>query len=423
MAVAFRSASDQFGTGTDITATEPSGAAQGDILIAMIVAGATATVTIPSGWTQLYTEGPNQMRYVACWIARGASAPSYTFTLSTSVFRQVTVWAFSGGDTTTPFSGQAAGSVINTTNVDPPSATPGTVDGMALAIAGHWGGANPFVPPSGYTLRGNTGLSDIGGATKALSSTAAEDPGTFTGPSGSNDAVGITLLLAPGAAPPATLSYDVETRFPSGATTDTTTGNRTFSHAGSSSAKAAVVLVMCTGTTPVVSGVLYGDMAMTLVQSATDTTEAGRVEAYVLTGGVPTGTQTVTLQGCTATAKWVTCATVIAPGRVEVNASNAVNTTVSTAAQVTLTTSKPACSFAGIHHGAAAPSASPVADNTLLHNMDYGALSANTVRRTAVDAAGSLALGVTIASDDFCAAGVAVAEDLMPFVIMAPMRR
>ncbi len=204
-----------------------------------------------------------------------------------------------------------------------------------------------------------------------------------------------------------TLAYDAETRWPVTSTTDTTTGDRTFTHVGSTTAKGAVVFVQGTGTVAFVTGVLYGGVAMTLEQTATDTTEAGRVDLYVLASGVPTGSQTVTLQGATATAKWATCATVKAPTAVKVNTSAAVNTTVGTAAQVSLTTTATACSFAGVHHGAAAPSATPVAGNTLLFNMDYGTLSANSVRRTAVDAAGTLALGVTIASDDFCAAGVA----------------
>lgn len=201
MAVAFRSASDVFGTGTNITPAEPTGAAQNDVLVALCIAGTLGSITKPTGWTTLYSGAAVSFNYELCWIARGASAPSYTFAISQSVFRQVTVAAFSGANTTSPFSASTnGGHAALTTNPDPPSASPGTVDGMAAAICAHWSSANPFVAPTGYTLRGNASASDIGYATKALSSTAAENPGAFTGPAEANDTYSATLLLQPSAA-------------------------------------------------------------------------------------------------------------------------------------------------------------------------------------------------------------------------------
>lgn len=213
------------------------------------------------------------------------------------------------------------------------------------------------------------------------------------------------------------IDYDTRQRFPSSeGTADTTTGDRTFFHSGISTIVGVAVVICTQGTTAPVTGVLYDGAAMTLTVSATDTTEPGRVDIYTLVGLAKAGgiSYLVTLQGCIAAAKFCTVSSVTSADSSVLDTSNAVNTTVGTAAQVSLTTSANCCSFGGIHHGAAAPSATPVSGCSLHNSMDYGALSANTVQRTAVDSAGTFAVGVTIGSDDFCAAGVAFAEGAAP---------
>lgn len=212
------------------------------------------------------------------------------------------------------------------------------------------------------------------------------------------------------------IAHDTATRFPatdgpSGTNSvDVTTGNRTFSHAGSASTKAAVVVLCCTGTTTTVTGVLYGGVAMTLRTSANDTSEAGRVEVWVLTDGVPTGTQTVTLQGCTATGKWATCSTVTATTAVYVDAFDAIPTTITTDPQVALSTFQETMSYGGVHSGAAAPPIVPFSGFTVQFRNDYGALSASTLGATTPIAGGSVTIGYTQASDDWCMAAVAFAE-------------
>lgn len=216
-----------------------------------------------------------------------------------------------------------------------------------------------------------------------------------------------------------TISHDANTRFPvtDGTTgvnsNDTTTGDRTFSHAGSASAKGAVVAVLCTGNTTTVSGVLYGGVAMTQTIVANDTSEAGRVEIYTLTDQASflTGTQTVTLQGCTATAKWATCSTVTCTQpRTRVHTQNNVDTTTAANPTSTLTTTRNTISYGALHSGAAAPATAVGAGCTLQHSNDYGALCANTLRRTSEDLPGSIAVQATIASDDYCIAAVALEE-------------
>ena len=212
------------------------------------------------------------------------------------------------------------------------------------------------------------------------------------------------------------IAHDTATRFPttngtSGTNSvDTTTGDRTFNHSGSASATAAVVMLLATGNTAVVSGVLYGGVQMTLTTSATDTTEAGMVWLYTLTGNpIPQGTQTVTLQGCTATGKWVTCCTMtgVMP---YVATSNATNTTVGANPGIALTTTAASSmGYAAVHDGVAAP-ATGMTSQTLIHSNDYGALSANTGRFTSAVGASTTTIQFTLASDDYCIAGVAFSE-------------
>ena len=218
-----------------------------------------------------------------------------------------------------------------------------------------------------------------------------------------------------------TITHDTNTRFPAteGGTgvnsSDTTTGDRTFSHAGSTSAKGAVVVLICTGNTTTVTGVLYGGYAMTLRQTANDATELGRVEVYTLTNMsmFPTGTQTVTLQGCTATAKWAACSTVTSTLPLSaVNASNFKDTTTAADPTITVTTTAPTLTYAGLHGGAADPASYVVTANyTSQHSNDWGALSARASRRTSEVAAGSIVHDFTFAtSDDYCMAAVALSE-------------
>jgi hypothetical protein len=218
-----------------------------------------------------------------------------------------------------------------------------------------------------------------------------------------------------------TITHDANTRFPAtdGTTgvnsSDTTTGDRTFSHSGSATAVGAVVVLICTGNTTTVSGVLYGGVAMTLTATANDTSEAGRVEVYTLTNQAvfPTGTQTVTLQGCTATAKFAACSTVTATRpRTVVNASNLKDTTTAANPTLTVTTTASSLLYGGLHGGAADPASYvPTANYTGQYNNDWGALSARVQRLTTETAAAGVVYDFSFAtSDDYCIAAVALAE-------------
>lgn len=215
------------------------------------------------------------------------------------------------------------------------------------------------------------------------------------------------------------IAHGAQTRFPTTDTTgfDITTGNRTFSHAGGASACGAVVVLNMTGTVATVTGVLYGGVAMTLKATATDTSEAGRIDIYTLVQGVPTGTQTVTLQGCTATQKWCTCSTVTsATNEVTVVGSNFKNTTTAANPTMNVVTTGTSLLYGSIHGGDLNTTSYGAGSGyTIQFNGDYGALVSRSSRSTATVATGTIVYNFTFAtSDDYCLAAVALAEVVRP---------
>lgn len=212
------------------------------------------------------------------------------------------------------------------------------------------------------------------------------------------------------------VAHDTSTRFPATDNDggDTTTGDRTFSHAGSASAKGAVVVLSAAGTASTVTGVLYGGRAMTLVVAANDTVEPGSVDIYFLDdlSGI-TGTQTVTLQGCTATAKYAVCSTVTAgTAQTRMVGYGKVETTTSTNPTVTFDLATGGMVYGGVHGGAAAPTSYAAGtDETIQFGADYGTKSARTERSTAVASAGAYTYNFVFGtSDDWCIAAVAIVE-------------
>ena len=231
------------------------------------------------------------------------------------------------------------------------------------------------------------------------------------------------------------LAHDTATRFPDSATAttiDTTTGDRTFSHAASASAKAAVVIILSDIGSATVTGVLYGGAAMTEATSATDTSEPGHVQIWFL--GDLTGlggTQTVTLQGASATGKVAYCATVTGDQQTaRVQATGATNTTTSTNPTTTITGAQVgAMVYGGVMGGAGAPTSyAPGTGETALTGgnsgigADHGANAGHVAMSNGpVAATGDYTFNFTYAtSDDWCVCAVSVAEigPVLPLVLM-----
>jgi hypothetical protein len=226
------------------------------------------------------------------------------------------------------------------------------------------------------------------------------------------------------------IANDAQTRFPatdgpSGTNSvDTTTGDRSFTHNPVGVPKGVVaVLVGDTQPTALVTGITYGGQSMTLLGQAVDTSEASQVNIYALTEVVvPTDDPaTVVLQGCTASPKWVTVSTVTAATTgTKVNDTTFVNTTTAIDALVVLTTTATTMSYGAAGSGLAAPPTTMQAGCTIQFQNDTGTRAQSSCRRTAADASGSITLGFTTASDDWCAAGVALEEFTIPTVVVIP---
>jgi hypothetical protein len=212
MAIAFRSKSQVIGTAQNATPTEPAGAASGDFFLGIAIvdtgAGATGTISLPSGWTTLRSLGVSPsgtFRYLSGYVIRGGSAPNLTFTMPRSDYREVHVAAWSGVDTTSPIDVLAAAVgtlTASTSKADPPSVAPVDTAALAIAIMWHWGGApvsGGWLAPTNYTRRtGETAGSSSAVADRQLASGSVEDPGTFGGtPQGAEPSVADTFALKP----------------------------------------------------------------------------------------------------------------------------------------------------------------------------------------------------------------------------------
>jgi len=190
MAIAFTNESHDIanGAGGPLTMSEPTGTAQGDVLVCVFMITGANTFTPPSGWTTLYsgTSATSNFKYNLSYIVRGASAPNLTWTYNGIPYHECHILGFSGCDTTTPIDAQAqtASHQGVNTNPDPPSVTAVSATTMALGIGINWNGAggSTWGTSGGYTIRTtNAAGVDVVIATKSLSASGAEDPPAFTG--------------------------------------------------------------------------------------------------------------------------------------------------------------------------------------------------------------------------------------------------
>jgi hypothetical protein len=208
MAVAFRTKTWVSSSGSSVTPTEPSGAAQGDILFVWIIVGNNAqTITAPAGWNYVSAtiNGTNTSGRL-CWIRRGSSAPTYSsFSWSSSVPYECHVSAWSGCISSgnpwdqlgTILNAQvtASGNTVLLNNPVTPTVSPS----MCVLFSQWWtGNVTAYTAPTGYTrFEGDAAAGeDECGAYKSLATTSTETPGAFGGVgTGTNDGMGYTLNL------------------------------------------------------------------------------------------------------------------------------------------------------------------------------------------------------------------------------------
>jgi hypothetical protein len=212
MAAAFRTKTWATGTATSVTPTEPTGAAQGDIIFVFVITAQTSNaINAPDGtWTAVSSTllGSAQASSRLFWIRRGASAPTYNnFNWGTSTYYEISVSAWSGCKS----SGNPWDQLASTYNAQTSSNGSGvfgpinnaitpTVAPSLAALFGQFYGGNvtAYTAPSTYTrFDGETAGEDICCAWKSLSDTSTQTPGTWSGgvASVTDDAQGYTLNL------------------------------------------------------------------------------------------------------------------------------------------------------------------------------------------------------------------------------------
>lgn len=198
-------------TTTNVTAAEPSGAAQDDILVAVLYIESDTTVTAPSGWSNSFNgtamlaeldTASNQYRAYGYWIRRGASAPDLTWLFS-STYNRIYVAAYSGafssGD---PFSFGTPFERDNTASKDFPDSNGTTTTANELIIAIENGfalgaGTTSPVPTNAsitFTEREDAagGYGSYDGTLAAAGATGTIDSGTYTG--GGNSTTSVLLM-------------------------------------------------------------------------------------------------------------------------------------------------------------------------------------------------------------------------------------
>ncbi len=186
---------------TSPTYNLPSGITDGDLLLAFFANDFSVTATtFPAGWTQLHEGAPiSSIRHALFYrVADGTEGASITLTTGNVPFSGVCV-RISGHDSSTN-----APTVTETTlsfgSIDPPNHTAGggAIDYKWYAWAASDSTSSTFTPPTNYAeqadLNGNSAPS-VSLADRDLNA-SSENPGTFTGGSGSWGAM--TCSVFPG---------------------------------------------------------------------------------------------------------------------------------------------------------------------------------------------------------------------------------
>lgn len=176
----------------------------------------------------------------------------------------------------------------------------------------------------------------------------------------------------------------------------------------------AVVVFIDHGTesTDLITGVTYGGVAMTRVDSAADTSgEPGRSYMYFLGKGIPTGNQSwsITHTG-SATVKHAILATFTAAGDCAIALAAKIQADQANPAITIDSGSVEALRVAVVYSGQGAPATLVVNANTTdIEQFDFGAFVSKAARQTAAST-GSVAIGWTAATDDVAMVAAAITE-------------
>lgn len=193
-----------------------------------------------------------------------------------------------------------------------------------------------------------------------------------------------------------------------------TTGNGTSTHTPVGTPRGVVVQTFQVGgAEDQVGPVDYGGVAMTLVRTdaTSGATESGRVHTHFLGSGIPTGVQTVTVDGTGSRTKIFLATTLTANDdtTADTDAGGTANATANPSLAITPSTA--AAILYVVVVGLDAPVTTVEAGSTHLTGNDRGTQSGMWAYKT-VGSGGATTIGYTTAATDWAHAAVAVREPL-----------
>lgn len=133
MAIGFIAKSHVNGT---LTATEPTGTASGDVMVACLDENGGVTAhTGPVGWTQLEQSTYGTANRGSIWfILRGGSAPSLSWTGPLAALVDIDIFTYRGSDQTTPIDVHTSAVRASSTTPLSPSVTTNVANDLLMAI-------------------------------------------------------------------------------------------------------------------------------------------------------------------------------------------------------------------------------------------------------------------------------------------------
>jgi hypothetical protein len=205
MAIAFRNVTSAAqASGTVVTLALPGGVKEGDLLLAVLLAGggSSLTVTPPAGWTvALRTNDGTTAAQLLLWLRyTGGGASSVAFALSSSVAAIGHLLAYGGVDQVVPVDVSGGQANASSTSCTAPSVTTTKSSALLVGAFGGESGAPSATPPSGMTERADSqagafGLS-VADAVQGTLGTSGTKVATLSGACAN---LGQLLALAPSA--------------------------------------------------------------------------------------------------------------------------------------------------------------------------------------------------------------------------------
>lgn len=196
---AFGSLSQDFLTGTSFTATEPSGAADGNgFVLFVVIDDAHSGVNGPTGWTSVGSSDLGPATTYIYSVRRGSSAPSLDVSWTTSRYSEWLLMRVTGQRAGNDFvEAITFGTPAAGVDINPPSVTTLTADTLIVAGGQSAVGTVVNTAPTNYTLRSlGDGSFDYVVATREIAAIGAEDPGVFDCTQASSTVCGFTLSIA-----------------------------------------------------------------------------------------------------------------------------------------------------------------------------------------------------------------------------------